>query len=103
MSFKFAQLPSAGEASASWRALMPDLIESLESRTLLSADPVLQWNSKLLDAIRTRKTPPPYAARNMAMVHIAIFYAANAIDGGYEGYPNNHSVPKGASETEPTA
>src|SRR5207237_5774488 len=103
MSFKFAQLPSAGEASASWRALMPDLIESLESRTLLSADPVLQWNSKLLDAIRTEKTPPPYAARNMAIVHIAIFDAVNAIDGGYEGYATNRSGPKGASEAAATA
>ena len=80
-----------------------DLVECIESRTLLSSDPVLQWNSILLDAIRTEKTPPPYAARNMAIVHIAIFDAVNAIDGGYEGYATNRSGPKGASEAAATA
>src|SRR3954470_18486526 len=82
---------------------MIDLIESLESRTLLSSDPVLQWNSILLDTIRAQKTPPPYAARNMAMVHIAIFDAVNAIDGGYQGYATNRNGPKGASEAAATA
>jgi len=62
---------------------MNDLFESLESRTLCSSDPVLEWNSILLDSIRASKTPPPYAARNMAIVHIAIYDAVNAIDAGW--------------------
>jgi hypothetical protein len=76
---------------------MHDLIESLESRTLLAADPVLQWNSILLDSIRAQKTAPPYAARNMAIVHVAIFDAVNAIDADYEGYLSNRNGAKGAS------
>jgi membrane-associated phospholipid phosphatase len=82
---------------------MHDLIESLESRTLLAADPVLQWNSILLDSIRAQSTAPPYAARNMAMVHIAIFDAVNAIGGGYEGYSSNRNAPKGASKSAAAA
>src|SRR4051812_20214978 len=52
---------------------MYDLLEILESRQHLSSDPVLRWNSIVLDAIRTSKTAPPYAARNMAIVHTAIY------------------------------
>src|SRR5213080_2810533 len=82
---------------------MHDLVEALETRTLFSSDPVLQWNLILLDAIRAEKTPPPYAARNMAIVHIAIYDAVNAIDGGYAGYATNRSGSKGASEAAATA
>jgi membrane-associated phospholipid phosphatase len=82
---------------------MHDLIESLESRTLFAADSVLEWNSILLDSIRAQKTPPPYAARNMAIVHIAIFDAVNAIDGGYAGYATQRNGPKNASEAAATA
>src|SRR3954470_3491938 len=67
-------------------AAMHTLVESLESRTLFAADAVLEWNSILLNSIRAAKTPPPYAARNMAIVQIAVFDAVNAIDGGYQGY-----------------
>src|SRR3954462_4173129 len=84
-------------------AAMHDLVETLESRTLFAADAVLEWNSVLLDTIRTAKTPPPFAARNMAIVHIAVFDAVNAIDGGYQGYATQRSGPKGASEAAATA
>jgi len=77
---------------------MHDFFESLESRTLFSSDPVLEWNSILVDAIRAEKTPPPYAARNMAIVHIAIYDAVNAIDGGYEGYLTQRNGPDGGSD-----
>ena len=73
---------------------MHDLLEALESRTLFATDPVLEWNSILLDSVRAQKTPPPYAARNMAIVHIAIFDAVNAIDGGYQGYATQRNGPK---------
>lgn len=36
-------------------------------------DAVLDWNATLLNAIATDKTAPPLAARNMAMVHGAIY------------------------------
>src|SRR5438045_1851520 len=54
---------------------MLGILEILESRQLLSSDPVLRWNSILLDAIRTAQTAPPYAARNMAIVQTAVYNA----------------------------
>ena len=82
---------------------MHDLVESLESRTLFASDPVLRWNSILLDSIRAQKTPPPYAARNMAIVHIAIYDAVNAIDGGYDGYLTQRNGPQNGSEAAAAA
>src|SRR5688572_358732 len=43
----------------------------------LSANAVLEWNAALLDAIRAETSPPPLAARNLAIVHIAIHDAVN--------------------------
>ena len=54
--------------------------ESLETRHLLAADMVLQWNEVLIDAIRIDKTAPPTAARAMAIVQTAVFDAVNSID-----------------------
>src|SRR5204863_6497159 len=54
-------------------------VQLLEPRQLLSSDPVLRWNAVLLDAIRTSQTAPPYAARNMAIVHTAIYNAVARI------------------------
>jgi hypothetical protein len=40
---------------------------------------VLTWNEATLKAIRAEKTPPPLAARQLAMVHVAIYDAVNPI------------------------
>src|SRR5713101_4943277 len=42
-------------------------------------DVVLQWNDAALDAIRAERTPPPVAARNLAMVHAAMYEAVNSV------------------------
>src|SRR5262245_22660516 len=42
-------------------------------------DVVLVWNEASLKAIRAEKTPPPLAARQLAMVHVAIYDAVNPI------------------------
>jgi hypothetical protein len=42
-------------------------------------DLVLVWNEQALDAIRAEKTPPPVAARQLAMLHAAIFDTINVI------------------------
>ena len=42
-------------------------------------DAVLIWNDIALTAIRTAKTPPPPAARHLAMLHIAIADTVNTI------------------------
>lgn len=49
-------------------------------------DPVLQWNQLALEAIRSAHTPPPMAARNLAMVHVAIQDSVNSITGRYRPY-----------------
>ena len=43
-------------------------------------DMVLRWNELTLDAIRKERTPPPVAARNLAIVHASIFDAVNEIN-----------------------
>jgi hypothetical protein len=62
-----------------------------------AGDVVLQWNEVLLDAVRADRTAPPVAARAMAMVHIAVYDAVNAIAGGYEGYLFDARVPRRVS------
>jgi hypothetical protein len=59
-------------------------------------DMVLKWNGVVLQAIRVDRTPPPLAARNMAMVHIAVYDAVNAIY-------RTHTVYKVAAEAAPGA
>src|SRR5262245_9684605 len=61
-------------------------VERLEDRLVPSGDVVLQWNETLLDAVRTARTSPPMAARNMAIVQVAIYDAVNSIDGSYAPY-----------------
>src|SRR5947208_6370774 len=73
------------------------LCESLESRMLFAGDSVLDWNAATLDAIRADKTAPPVAAKDLAMVQVAVFDAVNAITGGYEGYVVHRNGPKNAS------
>ena len=43
------------------------------------ADIVTDWNTLALNAIRTNRTAPPIAARNLAILHIAIYDAVNGI------------------------
>jgi membrane-associated phospholipid phosphatase len=43
------------------------------------ADPVLAWNAAALQAIRLDRTPPPQAARALAIVHTAVDAAVGAL------------------------
>jgi len=63
-----------------------------------SADVVTDWNSLLLDAIRNESTSPPLAARNLAILHTAIYDAVNAIDRTHETYFISLGAPAGASK-----
>jgi hypothetical protein len=74
-------------------------------------DAVHRWNSIAIDASGLDHTPvapgesrsfgeqygPPRAARAMAIVHIAIQDAVNAIVPGHQGYTGLRSAPPGAS------
>lgn len=66
-------------------------------------DVVLDWNDTLLDAVRADRTPPPKAARGMAMVQIAVFDAVNAIQGGYESYLDIELNPDDGASAEAAA
>jgi membrane-associated phospholipid phosphatase len=74
----------------------PVTLESLEDRKLFS-NSVLQWNSVALDAIRALGTPPPLAARDLAMVHIAIADAVDGIVPSFDSYLPGKGGPRGAS------
>jgi membrane-associated phospholipid phosphatase len=52
----------------------------------LQADPVTDWNSVALDAIRNNRTPPPMAARNLAILHVSIYDACNGIGQNCQPY-----------------
>jgi hypothetical protein len=43
------------------------------------ADLIIEWNRTVLQAIMADKTPPPFAARNLAMVHAAMYDAVNVV------------------------
>ena len=62
------------------------LLETLEDRTLMAADVVIDWNNVLLQAVRTASTNPLVASRNMAIVHTSIYDAVNSIDRTHEPY-----------------
>lgn len=63
-----------------------------------TADVVTDWNSVLLDAIRTDRTAPPRAARAMAMVHTAVFDALNGYLHRYDAYHVTADAPRMASQ-----
>src|SRR5262249_7039429 len=49
-------------------------------------DEVLRWNDITLQTIRAEQTPPPLAARHLAMVHVAIYDTVNAIEGTHRPF-----------------
>ncbi len=51
-----------------------------------AADVVTDWNSAALDAIRAGNTPPPAAARNLAILHASIYDAVNGIRRSHKPY-----------------
>ncbi|MGI0485564.1 pre-peptidase C-terminal domain-containing protein [Pantanalinema rosaneae CENA516] len=58
---------------------------------------VLDWNQVTLQAIKAAGTPPPYAARNMAIVHAAIYDAVNSIVHLGQQYCTTVNAPRGTS------
>src|SRR4051812_47726210 len=55
-------------------------MESLDGRSLLSADVVIQWNQAVLAAIRNDKPAIGPLTRDLAIVQSAIYDAVNAVD-----------------------
>ena len=53
----------------------------LPARPPAIADPVLDWNTAALQPTAAAPFNPPLEARNLAIVHAAMFDAANAFEG----------------------
>ncbi|HXS79870.1 MAG TPA: PA-phosphatase [Gammaproteobacteria bacterium] len=62
-----------------------------------SADAVLDWNDVTLAEVTASGQLPPDGARTMALVHVAVFDALNAIDRRYEPVALSERGPEGAS------
>jgi hypothetical protein len=54
--------------------------------TLARADVVHDWNDVALAAIQRNSTPPPMAARALAMMHVAIYDAINSIEPTHQSF-----------------
>lgn len=69
---------------------------SLLSFNLLSlnADVITDWNAAFISALRAETTPPPLAARNLAILHLAIFHALTDA-------PGKASLPASGNTNDP--
>jgi hypothetical protein len=63
-----------------------------------SPDPVVRWNEAALAAVRAERTPPPVAARNLAVLHVALYDAVALAGGGYVPF---RSTARPAPGTDP--
>lgn len=63
-------------------------------------DPVAAWNAIAENAVKTAAAPPPVAALDFAIVHLAIYDAVESIDRRYEPY---HALVPGASGSRSAA
>ena len=83
-------------------AVLPGVNSSSINRsnftTHRSGNPVTEWNTTLLDAVRTASSAPPLASRNMAMVHAAIYDSVNSISKKYSPYRVSIDAPAGTSQ-----
>lgn len=61
------------------------------------ADVVTVWNEAALDAIRAGNTPPPAAARNLAILHASIYDAVNGIYRTHDEYVVKARAPASAA------
>lgn len=61
------------------------------------ADAVLDWNEHGVAAVLAARQSPPDGARTMAMMHVAMFNAVNAVERRYVSYGFEGHAPGGAS------
>ena len=79
------------------RTRMLALCFVLGSATTASADVITDWNEKAIAFVTPRMTPPA-AQRAVAIVHVAMFDAVNAIEPRYRPYLVQLPVPSTASK-----
>jgi hypothetical protein len=65
--------------------------------SVCAADAVLDWNEIVLARVVAARQGPPDGARSLAMVHMAMFEAINAVEPRYAPYAFKGRAPAGAS------
>src|SRR5687768_12635766 len=88
---------------AAWKILLLLSFVVLSLATSVKADKVTDWNAIGAQAVLTGGTAGAVGSVDMAYMHIAIYDAVNAIEGGYTVFavsPSN--VPAGASSDAAT-
>lgn len=61
------------------------------------ANVILDWNAVMMAAIRSDNTSPALSARNLAILHVAIYDAVNSIARTHQPYLSLLDAPPGAS------
>lgn len=59
---------------------------------------VLDWNERMIDAVRLGRNPPPIAALHMATFHAAIFDAVNGITRTHRAWLVDEPAPAGIDQ-----
>src|SRR5689334_12524018 len=80
----------------------PPAVAETQTGAASRPDMVLRWNALALQLIRVEKTPPPMAARNLAILHVAIYDAVNGIVRTHQPFyadatPNGAALPEAAA------
>ncbi len=96
--------PSPNSPRRSRQQIRPR-VEELEERCLLSADMVMQWNQYALDAVKndygngytSDEGGPTKTSRALAIVQVAVYDAADAVDPLYAPYLINVKAQPGTS------
>jgi hypothetical protein len=78
--------------------IVPALVLLAGLVTTAHADVISDWNAKAEAIATEKKLLPPPNARGIAILHVAMFEAVNAIDKKYAPYKPNLSVPNTASK-----
>lgn len=88
----------------------PRLRTRATERIVRYGDVIAEWSAELLEAVRETtapastvpglliKPPPPLVAKQLAMVHVAMFDAINAVHPQYDSYALEIAPQTGASE-----
>jgi membrane-associated phospholipid phosphatase len=79
------------------RGQAPAVVELPARPDVVPPNMVLRWNDVALQAIRMDRAPPPMAARNLAIAHVAIFDAVNAITRTHTHYAVEAAPEAGAA------
>jgi hypothetical protein len=66
--------------------------------TSVVADVISDWNEKTVAFLATTQLAPPHAERTLALVHLAMFEAVNAIETRYQPVLAQVPAPRGASK-----